>query len=383
MKKLSSVLLLLLLLISTFGFGQTNATRLTRSLENLQQKSDFPGFAVAVVDEGGILYERGFGFADLKKRTPYTAQMIQPVGSVSKTFIGAALMKAAEMNLLSLETNVNDVSPFKIYNPHYPQAEIKIKQLAAHTSGILDREQIYEKTYVQSKRVDTAALGAFLKDYLSAGGKYYDARNFDENEPGAAFNYSNIGAALAAYLIETKSGMTFADFTGKYVFAPLGIRNASWFYDEAAAKSYATLYDAKRQPLPVYSSINYPDGSLKISADDLAKYLNEIIKGDAGKGKILSAESFQTMLGKQFLPDRPPLKINPREPNQGVFFAHRANGQIGHTGSDFGVSVFMFFNPETRIGKIFITNIDIGEDKKLAAEFAGIWKTLEAAENNL
>ena len=372
---------LLILSLSISVFAQQNVSeKLDEKLRELQVKSEFPGFAVAIVNENGTLYQNGFGFADVKSKTPYTTRTIQPVGSVSKTVIGIALMKAVEMKLLSLETNVNDILPFKIYNPNFTQSEIKIKQLATHTSSIVDHEEIYEKTYIKAKKANVS-LGDFFKDYLSVKGKYYSAKNFDKNEPGATFNYTNIGAALAAYLIEIKSGMTFAEFTSKYVFAPLEMNRTGWFYDETKAKDYATLYDAKRQPLAVYSSITYPDGSLKTSVEDLSKYLREIVKGYAGEGKILSKYSFQTMLGKQFAPDKLPLKINPKEPNQGVFFVHRKNGLIGHTGSDPGVSAFMFFNQATKIGKIFITNIDIGEDQKLAAQFVEIWRVLEETEN--
>ena len=380
MKKLFC--LLFLLVFSVGVFAQTSAEKLDQTLRELQKKLDLPGFAVAIVNEKGALYQNGFGFADVKSKMPYTVQTIQPVGSVSKTVIGAALMKAVEMNLFSLETNVNDILPFKVYNPNFPKAEITIKQLATHTSSIVDREEIYEKTYIKAKKANVS-LGDFFKDYLSVKGKYYSAKNFDKNEPGATFNYTNIGAALAAYLVEIKSGMAFDEFTAKYVFAPLEIKNTTWFYDETKAKNYATLYDAKRKPLPVYSSITYPDGSLKTSVEDLSKYLREIIRGFAGDGVILSKDLFQTMLGKQFAADKLPLKINPKEPNQGVFFVHRKNGLIGHTGSDPGVSAFMFFNPTTKIGKIFITNIDIGEDAKLAAQFVEIWRVLEDNENSL
>ena len=363
-------------------FGQTGVEKLDKSLVALQKKSNFPGFAVVIVNEKRILYKHGFGLANIANKTPYTTQTIQPVGSVSKTVIGAALMKAVEMKLFSLETNVNDILPFKVYNPNFPTSEIKIRQLATHTSSIVDREEVYEKTYIKAKKA-SVSLGDFFKDYLSVKGKYYSAKNFDKNEPGAAFDYTNIGAALAAYLIEIKSGVTFAEFTSKYVFTPLEMNNTNWFYDEATAQNYAMLYDAKHKPLSVYSSITYPDGSLKISVEDLSKYLSEIIKGAAGDGKILSKDSFQTMLGKQFSLGKMPLKINPKEPNQGVFFVHRTNGLIGHTGSDPGVSAFMFFNPTTKIGKIFITNIDIGEDEKLAAQFVEIWRVLEENENSL
>lgn len=265
MKKV--IYILFLFSISVNVFGQTNAKKLTLKLNSLYKKSNFPGFAVAIVNQNGVLYENGFGFANKEKRIPYTTRTIQPIGSVSKTLIGAALMKAVEMKLFSLETNINGVLPFKVSNPNFPNSEIKIKHLATHTSDIVDREEIYDKTYLAMKRPDVS-LAAFFKDYLTREGKYYSAANFDKAEAGAAFNYTNIGAALAAYLIEIKSGMPFDKFTAKYVFAPLEMSRTSWFYNEKQAQNYAMLYDAKSKPLSVYSSITYPDGSLRTSGED-------------------------------------------------------------------------------------------------------------------
>lgn len=374
------IFLLFLLFVPIGSFGQMNAENLTRTLSELQKKSNFPGFAVAIVNQNGALYESAFGFADTKKRTPYTMRTIQPIGSISKTLIGVALMKAVENGELSLDADVNDYLPFAIRHPYFPGEKITLRQLATHTSGILDREEIYAKTYLQTK-TNAVPLKNFLADYLTAKGKYYDQRNFAENKPGASFNYTNIGATLAAYIIETKTKTPFSEYTKKFIFKPLSMNATSWFYEAANAARYAALYDAKHKPYRLYSSITYPDGSLHVSVEDLSKYLAEIIRGDAGEAKILSKESFQIMLGKQFSPDKLPQNIYPKEPNQGIFFAHRANGEIGHTGSDFGVSAFMFFNPATKTGRIFITNIDISEDEKLAAQFVEIWKTLESFES--
>ena len=380
MKKL--ICLLLFLLPSFNSFGQTNSEKLTNTLGEMQKKSNFIGYAVAVVNQNGVLYKKGFGLANVANNKAYTPQTIQPVGSVSKTFIGVALMKAVESGMFSLGTNINDILPFKVYNPNFPDAEIKIRHLATHTSGIVDREEIYEKSYSNTKIPDVS-LKEFLTNYFDEKGKNYSKDNFAGTMPGEAFNYTNIGAALAAYLIEIKSGMSFADYTKKVIFRPLHLNNSAWFYNDLKSKNYAVLYNAKREPLPIYSLATYPDGGLKTSVEDLSKYLTAIIKGYAGNGKVLSKDSFQTLLSKQFTSANSPTNINLREPNQGIFFAHRANGQIGHTGSDPGVSVFMFFNPKTKIGKIFMTNVDITEDKNLVTQFTDIWKILEEYETRL
>jgi CubicO group peptidase (beta-lactamase class C family) len=367
---------LFVLFVSINIFGQKSVENLTRILSDLQRKSDFPGFATAIVDEKGVRYEKGFGYADVKRKIPYTTETIQPIGSVSKTLIGIALMRAVENGELSLDADINDYLPFAVRHPRFPDEKITLRQLATHTSGIMDREEIYAKTYVQTK-TNKEPLSGFLADYLTAKGKYYDSRNFAESKPGASYNYTNIGATLAAYVIEAKTITSFSEYTQKAIFEPLSMDSSGWFYEEKNAARYAVLYESKDKPLRPYSSLTYPDGSLRTSVSDLAKYISEIIKGASGSGKILSKESFDVLLSKQFSSENMPQKISPKEPNQGIFFVHRAGGEIGYTGSDYGVSAFMFFNPATKTGKIFMTNIDVSENPKLAAQFAEIWKNLE------
>ncbi|HPH85803.1 MAG TPA: serine hydrolase domain-containing protein, partial [Ferruginibacter sp.] len=101
--------------------GNINAQKtvpgLDERLKNVLAISNLPGFAVAVVKDDQVLFSKGYGYADRKKKTPYTPETIQPVGSVSKTVIGLAIMQCIENGSFTLETDINDILPFKIINP--------------------------------------------------------------------------------------------------------------------------------------------------------------------------------------------------------------------------------------------------------------------------
>jgi CubicO group peptidase (beta-lactamase class C family) len=70
------------------------------------------------------------------------------------------------------------------------------------------------------QKINDSPLKVFLKDYLTISGKYYNAKNFGYIAPGGSSHYSNIASALAAYLIEVTSGMSYAKFTEKYILKP-------------------------------------------------------------------------------------------------------------------------------------------------------------------
>ena len=129
---------------------------------------------------------------------------------------------------------------------------------------------------------------------------------------------------------------------------------------------------------------NYPDGGLITSSTDLGKYLTELIAGNNGNGSILNKQSYEELFRPQLTDEN----YNERnesayndEYNMGVFMGISAQGQIGHTGGDPGVATLMFFNTETKIGKLLIVNTDL--KKEGIKEFIDIWKKLEEYETKL
>ncbi|MBN4683912.1 beta-lactamase family protein, partial [Pandoraea nosoerga] len=109
---------------------------------------------------------KGFGYADVASKRPYTPQTVQPIGSISKTLIGVALMKGVERGWFTLDDDIDTLLPFPVRNPDFPDKPITLRQLATHTSGIVDREAVYEAGYVAGDRNDLQIAG-FLKDYFT------------------------------------------------------------------------------------------------------------------------------------------------------------------------------------------------------------------------
>ena len=372
---------------------------LTARLAALQQGSSLPGFAVAVVSGKEVLYQQGFGQADLQARRPYTPDTLQNVGSVSKTVIGVAIVKAIELGYFGLDTEINSILPFKVHNPHAGGA-ITVRHLVTHTSGIVDDDEIYghsyyllpdadpngplyqqfQRDFTQPGRRDLS-LGGFLKSYLAPGGRHYRKTNFLKDAPGAAYRYSNIGAALAAYLVEIKSGQGFDAFTKRYIFDPLQMRSTSWRADPAQAKRQATAYNRRHQAYPRYALITYPDGGLTTSSADLARFLMAMVKGYKGGEGVLSKAGFTLLFDPQFAHDTLPAGSPADVPNNGVFWRIRRNGLVGHTGSDPGVTAFMFIDPASGTGRLLMTNVEAGgkgedDDPKIVRQFREVWKAL-------
>lgn len=376
---------------------------LTLEIKNLNNNY-FNGLGVAIVDSTGILYEQGIGFADIKSKKPYTLNTIQPIASVSKTFIGISLMIAQEKGLLNLNDPINKYLPFKVQNPNFPDEPITIRQLATHTSTIIDTENYMDRSYILKDKVDSTLsknenipqsfnpndskipLSEFLKNYLSTEGKWYNKNAFSTNKPGQLFEYTNVGATLAAYIIEIASNQSYSDFTTEFILKPLEMKNSGWNYNDVTFDKVSTLYSDTKTEVPYYSLITYPDGGFLTTINDLSKYLNELIKGYSGSGRLLSKNSYNELFKPQ-LKEENFTERNTNNPyndeyNLGIFMGISAMNNIGHTGGDPGVSSIMFFNPNGKIGRILLINTNINNQEEVNAYYK-IFNKLEEYSKKL
>ncbi len=349
---------------------------LTAQLRQLWQQSDFPGFAVAMVRPDGVVYEHGFGYANKVRRTPYTPATVQGVGSVSKTLIGVALLQAAAAGQLRLDQPVNELLPFAVRNPYSINKPTTLRQLATMTAGLTDDQRFYGKHACAKGTTTPISSEEYLRRTLSVGGKWYSKRRFVAHAPGTYYAYSNESAALAALVIEKATGQPYSEFTRQHILQPLGLTDSGWLYAEVDSARLAILYDRRGRAVPLYYTITYPDGGLLTSTHSLARYLHAIINPAGTGGAPLPPAAVDSLLRPQFAAGHLPQHLAPGEPNQG-FWAHRRNGTVGHTGGDSGLSTFLFFDPATRVGKIFVTNTEVHDAPRSLAQFKAIWKLLD------
>lgn len=375
--------------------AQAAKDSLTNELNEILKQGHINGFGVAIVNQDTTLYTRGFGYADVKEKTLYTANSIQNIASVSKTLIGVALLKAQEMGKLNLDDPIETYLPFKVFNSSHPDEKITIRHLATHTSSILDTDVYNNKSYIlkdQQEGVNFDGLNEqfnapetkiplpdFLENILSENGRWYQLEGFSKNKPGEIFEYSNIGATLAALILEIAVGSPYDEFTREHILNPLKMDDSGWSFQEIQLSKHSKLYASPNDELPMYSLITYPDGGLITSVSDFSKYLNEIIKGYFGKGTLLKKESYKELFREQLTAEsfleRDEEDDFDDEYNTGIFMGFTPRGYIGHTGGDPGVAIYMFFNPKTQLGRILIINTSV-RDSEGVKEFYDIWNTL-------
>jgi CubicO group peptidase (beta-lactamase class C family) len=262
-------------------------------------------------------------------------------------------MQAVEDGLVDLDADVDEVLPFSVRNPTFPDAAITARMLLAHTSSIRDNWDVLTGIYARGD--SPVPLGEFLEGYLVPGGRHYDAeRNFLSSAPGTAYAYGNEGAALAAYLVEAASGTPFDGWCEDRIFAPLGMHETSWHLGGLDRGDVAMPYrwaNGRYRAYGHYGYPDYPDGALRTSARQLARFLLAFIgDGELDGVRILQSSSVEEIRRRQFADV---------VPGQGLiwYVLHRSGERLfGHNGGDSGVATQMYYRPDDGTGVITLAN---------------------------
>lgn len=309
--------------------------------------SAIPGVAIVVLRDGEIVHSAGYGYADIERGRAMTADTPMNLASISKPVLGMGLLRLREEGRLDLDADVNDYLDFEVDNPNVEGERITLRTLAAHTSGIADF--LDESTYVPNAD-PPMPVGDFVRQLLVPGGARYNNGAFYLNaSPGAAREYSNLGAGVAGAVLESVAGESLASYQARTLFRPLGMRHTSWRIADFGPNELAVRYNGSTsfEPLPHYGNPNYPDGALNASANDLAILMRFVFgDGTLGRRRVLSSESMAEMFR---------LQAEGVDTRQRFFWRDR-DGLTGHLGSDAGVFTAFFFDRTHRSGFIVLMN---------------------------
>lgn len=316
------------------------------------------GVEVAIVSKNAPTpYAGAFGYADIAANRKLTPTTPMHLASVSKLFTASALVRLFELCGLDLHGDVNSFIDFPVRNPAYPDVPITPHQLVTHTSSISDDNYVGFDTVGDP----TQSLSDFLRDYLVPGGKHYSPKKsyFPKHKPATYFSYSDVGMALAGYVVECVGGQDFAAYTEANVLQPLGITGAHWYLRQFAPGVLAVPYEFKNGALAALPQMSYPDvpsGALRCSVTDLATSLRAMIGGAAGTPPILSPADVAEMLRPQVS-----TKI---VPYQGLGWVQEVvSGQpyVGHSGSDIGFANMVVLTKDQNHAVAVLINTDEGD----------------------
>jgi CubicO group peptidase (beta-lactamase class C family) len=289
---------------------------------------DIAGAVVAVVKDGQIVTERGFGYSDVEKRTPVDPRLtlFRP-GSVSKLFTWTAVMQQVEQGKIDLDADVNQYLDFKI--PARDGKPVTMRELMQHVAGFEEQAK-----GIMSADPKSPGFEVLLKQWVPE--RVFVA--------GSTPAYSNYGASLAGYIVQRVSGESFDDYIDKHIFAPLDMQYSTFRQplpanlDPLMSKGYL---QASLPPKPFEIIGPAPAGSLASPGEDMAHFMiAHLQNGEYHGNRILKAETAEMMHNS-------PLTILPPLNRMELgFFETNINGRevIAHLGDtqNFHTSLHLF-----------------------------------------
>ncbi len=253
---------------------------LDRQLAELFKAGKVPGASVVLIENGQITFEKGYGFADVAKQIPATAQTPFRAGSISKGLTAIGVMALVERGRLELDAPLHSIAPeIHFSNPWEQTDPVRLVHLLEHTTGWPD--------------ISTRVLSKDEAAWSTLQGILFTSPEFTSRwRPGMFPVYNNAGPAVAGYAMEKVTGQAFEDYMRATVLVPMGMRGADFSLTPALAASIAKSYGPDGTPTPYQNIVLKPAGSLVVSAHELAQLARFYIgRGSLDGRQILRPES--------------------------------------------------------------------------------------------
>jgi len=330
-------------------------------IQSIMSAGKIPGAEAVIIKDGHWIYDKGWGLADISNNKTVNRQTLFMIASISKTMIATSLMQLWEKGAFKLDDDINAYLPFKVQNPYHPTDTITFRMLVSHTSSIQDNYTVMNATYVFGD--SPIPLDSLLRNYFVPGGVYYTAsKNFYTYHAGKGYNYSNMAATLAAYLVQRISGDDYAHYCDTAIFAKLCMDNASLklagIKDTTLIARPYSWSGTQYLDNGLYGYADYPDGQLRTHITALARFMTTYMQYGIYEGRRMLDSSTVALMTHN-------ISTGPRSfpgtAGQGVFFyTYLINKDTlwGHNGGDAGVSTAMYFSYKTQTGVIVLTNGD-------------------------
>ena len=325
------------------------------------RSGDIAGAVVVVVKDGQLLATRGYGYADIAKKTPVDPYhtLFRP-GSVSKLVTWTAVMQQVEAGRIDLDADINRYLDFTI--PPFDGQPVTMRQIMTHTAGF---EEAAKNDFV-GKSSDLKPIGEFLKERIPK-------RIF---APGTTPAYSNWATTLAAYIVQRVSGVPFDDYVERSIFKPLDMRYASFRQPLPAsiAPFMATGYPRASLPAKPFEYVQVgPAGSLSASGVDMARFMIAHLANGRG---ILNPATAEMMHNSPLAKVNPRSLVPPLNRMELGFFETNLNERevIGHLGdtenfhtslqllTKENVGFFVSFNSAGKEGAAHFLRVNLFQD---------------------
>lgn len=306
-----------------------------------------PGAAVVVTKGDKIIFSKGYGYANIEKKTEVDpAKTVFAYGSINKAFVWTSVMQLVEAGKMKLDQDIRAYLPKELAAKLSIKKPITMLDMMSHTAGF---EQHPLSTFAISAESMTSLEETLLS---SQPGQIY--------EPGKVIAYSNFATALAGLVVEKISGESFSDYEMNHILRPLGMNLTSGHptledrpeLQNAEATGYAMKPEGGFEERAHYFVPMYPAGAMEGTAEDLARFAMAL--NAPSNPMFTRPETVQTMLSQSYTPNAEILS------SAHGFWEYRAKPHtVGHSGNVKGFSGNLSVVPDEQLGIVVLTNMEI------------------------
>ncbi len=255
---------------------------LDQALAKIFKDGEIPGAAVALVENGQVVFTKGYGVSDVAKKTAVTPDTVFRAGSISKSLTGIAIMTAVEEGKLSLDGRLADLAPdVKFVNPWEASDPVRLVHLIEHTTGWPD--------------ISLHVLTTDGPGWTLARGVQETSPEFVSRwQPGRFSIYNNAGPAVAGLILEKATGQGFNAYMRERVLRPMGVATGDFDLTPEIAARLSKSYETDGTETAFQNIILGPAGSFDVSAKELAQLVRFYLGRGAVDGRqILKQESVE------------------------------------------------------------------------------------------
>ena len=327
-------------------------------VRRLMARDQIPGLAVGVVEQGHLVFARGFGYRDVHERLPVTPDTLFPLGSCSKAFTATAIALLADEGRIALDTPVRTyLADFALEDP-VASATLTTRDILTHRSG-LPRHDLF---WYQAP---------FSRDEL-----YHRLRFLEPSgPPRAQWRYNSLMFVVAGRIVEQVSGESWESFVRARVLLPLDMRRTLLSAEAMEADSdHAVPYALRNgsvQKIPMLKRLGAiaPAGGVQTSVNDLARWLTF----HATRSPPLLGEGIWRELHRPQAEMPAPAEPEVKHPYYALGWIHesyRGHPLVVHNGAIDGFTVHLGFLPETGQGLILLMNRDLATAALMAVAYS-------------
>ncbi len=319
-------------------------------VEQVMNDWQVPGLAIGIVQNGKIVYTKGYGFRNKISKMPVTDNTLFAIGSCTKAFTAATIAQAVDNGLLDLDEPIKTYMPsFKMQNT-YVTDNLTLRDILCHRSGLPRHDMVwYGSDKTREELVASLAVLESTADFRTA------------------WQYQNLLYATAGYVVGQVNKTTWEAYLKEEILKPLRMTNTNFSVEAMQKqKDFALPYDLKNEEIRQipFRSINGigPAGSINSNVKDMSNWLRmQLNNGKFEDKEIVSINSFKPM-------HQPQMTMPGSLEEDELFFrsygmgwmltSYRGHFRSEHGGNIDGFSANVGLLPRDGIGVVILTNMN-------------------------